>query len=136
MSLFPASSPGKGFVTFGFRGMHSSDPRVQHMGAKVLNTWYQFGNPGRSGGSDGQWTDLRVPPGLPSFAKGTDRITREGLAYLHRDEEVVPADERGRRKGAIIGKLAEHVHFHEPSDSDRIIGDLGNRVALRVGVLA
>jgi TP901 family phage tail tape measure protein len=136
MSLFPISKRAKGDEPFQFvfRGMDSSNPRQQHMGAKILGDIYDFGNPGAKN-RGGSWTHAMVPPHVPGFAEGTDRITREGLAYLHRDEEVVPANERGRSGRAIIGKLAENVHFHEPSDAERIIGDLGNRFALRIGVM-
>ncbi|MEQ9092750.1 MAG: hypothetical protein RLN63_01455, partial [Miltoncostaeaceae bacterium] len=133
MSLFPISKRARGDEPFQFvfRGMSSSDPRQQHMGWKILGDTYDFGNPGMKNRPRG-WDHAMVPPYVPGFAEGTDRITREGLAYLHRDEEVVPANERGRR-GRVFGKLAEHVHFHDAADAPRVIGDLGNRLAMRIG---
>lgn len=121
MTLFPASRAGSGPVMFGFRGMNSNDPRRQHMGAKVLSQWYQFGDPGRAGGSDSQWTHLRVPPGLPAYAAGSERIPADGLALLHRDEAVLdPAEaERWRRGGR--GVYIAHAEFRDSVSAEAVL---------------
>lgn len=123
MSLFPVSSPGRGPVMWGFRNMHIPDPRKQHMGAKVLGTWYQFGNPGRSGGGDGQWSSLRVPPGLASFRSGTPYVPSDGIAMLHKGEKVVP------REGSLVH--IENYHVHGDTDVEVLAAGLSRKLALR-----
>lgn len=83
-----AGSAGKGPAYWGLRGMNNASPRQQHMGMNFLGTWYQFGDPGHTGGDDSQWQDFRVPPGLPAYgAGGTVGLT--GPAMLHGGEEVL-----------------------------------------------
>jgi len=108
MSLYPASHPAGNakFFLWGFRGMGNSDPARQHMGAKILGTWFQFGDPGRSGGSDSQWDSLRSVPGLPGYQRGTGFVSSTGPAMLHRGEAVIPAGNRGA--------IGSHLHFHFP----------------------
>jgi len=108
MSLFPLvsghpASPGDP-VAWGFRGMENSDPRSQHMGIRILGTWYQFGNPGRSGGGDSQWAGVYVPPGLPGYASGVDYVPATGPAVLHMGEAVLnrqDADAWRRSTGGV-----------------------------------
>jgi hypothetical protein len=103
MSLFPATSSVSGNhpALFGFRGMGSSDPRSQHMGIKLLGDWYQFGNPGHSGGSDAQWSNLRSIPGLPGYRTGVPYVPGTGPAQLHVGEAVLNrADAARYRAGA------------------------------------
>lgn len=123
MSLFPVAKPGRGPVMWGFRNMHIPDPRKQHMGARVLGTWYQFGNPGRAGGGDGQWNSLRVPPGLASYQHGTAYVPETGPALLHRGEKVVPAH------GALV--RIDNVTVQRESDIDVIAARLSRKLALQ-----
>lgn len=115
MSLYPVSRPGQGWLTFGFRGMSQSNPRKQHMGARILGTWFQFGDPGRSGGSDAQWDSVRVPPGLPGYRSGTPYVPHTGPAILHRGEAVVPAH---RNRGA--GGSGPIVHIEHMEIGDKV----------------
>lgn len=122
MSLFPASAAGRGPVMFGFRGMGSNDPRRQHMGAKILSTWYQFGNPGHSGGGDGQWDSLRVPPGLASYQRGTPYVPQTGPALLHQGEKVVP------REGSLVH--IDTMVVQDATDIDVFAAGLSRKLAL------
>lgn len=108
MSLYPGSRAGQGPFAWGFRGMSSNNARVQHMGARILGEWFQFGNPGRSGGSDSQWESLRVPPGLEAFANGGIVPGRRGQAVpilAHAGERVVPATRANQTGNTIIFKI-------------------------------
>lgn len=87
-SLFPQTQIGAdGAFKLGFRGMGSQDPRGQHMGWKIADTWYQFGP--RKGGSDSQWTHVGVPRGLPGSLTGTDYVPSDGLRMIHGGEAVL-----------------------------------------------
>lgn len=87
-SLFPQTQIGaEGAFKLGFRGMGSQDPRGQHMGWKIGDTWYQFGP--RKGGSDSQWTHVGVPRGLPGSLTGTDYVGSDGLRMIHGGEAVL-----------------------------------------------
>jgi hypothetical protein len=101
----------RGPMMWGWRGM-GGGARSQHMGGKVFSDWYQFGNPGRRGGTDSQWDTLGVPPGLPTFHDG-GVVRRGGLAAVASGETVLPA-----------GRPPVAVHFHGP-----VIGG-GDRQAL------
>lgn len=84
-----ADHNARGPVEWGWRGM-GNGPRGEHMGAKVYGTWYQFGNPGHTGGTDGQWNTLGVPSGLPHLSGG-GYVMRSGAAVVHRGETVTRA---------------------------------------------
>ncbi len=79
-------------AVFGFRGMESSDPRRQHMGIKLLGDWFQFGDPGRKGGTDAQWSTLAVPPGLPKLT-GVARFGKETMVQAHPGEALLTSRE-------------------------------------------
>lgn len=104
-SLFPQTRIGAdGGFKLGFRGMGSSDPRSQHMGWKIGDTWYQFGP--RKGGSDSQWTHVGVPNGLPGYLAGTDYVPGAGLRMLHGGETVLNRQDAAAYRA---GKAGTHV---------------------------
>ena len=90
---------------FGLRGM-GGGPREQHMGTKILGTWYQFGDPGHTGGTDGQWSHFRMPPGLPAYRLGAPYVPATGPAVLHAGEAVLPRVEAAQYRA---GRLAPNV---------------------------
>jgi hypothetical protein len=138
MSLFPGSHHANGneAALWGFRGMSSGDPRRQHMGFRALGTWFQFGDPGRSGGSDSQWDHLRTIPGLPGYANGTSYVPDTGPAFLHRGEMVVPSGAADRvRSGSGSASALVHVEtmvVQDATDIDRFASRLGRQLAMRV----
>lgn len=143
MTLHPGSNPirsGGAPMYWGFRGM-SGGPREQHMGTKILGTWYQFGNPGKTSGShDSQWDSLRAIPGLGSFYSGTPYVPSTGPITAHRGEAVLNPSEareyraRGGAGGPLIGKLAETVYFTNPTDARIVTSDLAHKVTQRLAV--
>ena len=114
MSLWPLvrghGGPDNPFA-FGFRGMGSSDPRAQHMGAKILGEWFQFGP--RRGGADSQWDVFGVPPGLPGYRAGIDYVPSTGPAMLHVGEAVLNRQDAGafRRGGNVTIYLDPAMEF-------------------------
>lgn len=139
MSLFPMTrNPGSNTrleTGFGFRGMSSSDPRRQHMGMKILGSWFQFGNPGRRGGSDAQWDHLRAVPGLPGYATGTSYVPETGPAILHRGEAVIPARQaEAMRQGGSASPAIniETMIVQDANDVEILASRLGRQLAMRV----
>lgn len=140
MSLFPQTSAvraGGAPMYWGFRGM-GGGPRQQHMGTKIYGSWYQFGNPGKKGGTDSQWTHLRTIPGLGSFYDGTPYVPQTGPVTAHRGEAILsPAEAREYRArggpgGPLFGKLADTVYFTNPTDADVVTSDLAHKVTTRL----
>ena len=75
-SAYSNSSPAKGGepIVWGFRKSHSGGYRGgydEHMGVRVDGVWYQTSG-GRTAqtGSDGDWTEIRVPTGLGGLQAG------------------------------------------------------------------
>ena len=126
MSLYPMSKPGQGWFVWGFRGMGQSNPRKQHMGARVLGTWFQFGDPGRSGGSDSQWDAVRVPNALPGYRAGTPYVPRTGPALLHKGEAVIPANRNGGAGGPLVH--IEHLEVKNGMDAAATASGIGQRL--------
>lgn len=135
MSLHPLGRAGKASdrVTLGFRNMHIPDPRKQHMGARILGSWFQFGNPGRMGGGNGDWNTFRTLPGMPGYAQGTPFVPATGPAVLHRGEAVIPAAEASAlRNGGGGGALVhiDRVTVADAGDIDRLASQLDRRIAM------
>lgn len=128
-TLSPVTRRGvRGPFEWGFRGMGSSNPRRQHMGWKIRDTWYQFGSPGRSGGTDAQWEYTGVPPGLPSYRHGTPFVPETGLAHLHRGEAVIPEEaasamRAGAGGGATV--VVEQMVVRDATDAQLVADQLG-----------
>lgn len=140
MSIFPmtkAIRSGGAPMYWGFRGM-GGGPRQQHMGTKIYGTWYQFGNPGHTGGTDSQWTHLRAIPGLGGFLGGSPYLPSSGPIMAHKGEAVLPPTEaaqyraRGGVGGPLIGKLADTVVFTNPADVEVVTSDLARKVVTRL----
>lgn len=119
-TLALAAVGARGPVEWGWRHMNDPDPRHQHMGAKVLSQWYQFGDPGHAGGPDSQWDILGVPPGLPQYASGASAIGSDGLAYLHAGEAVLNRRDADRYRaggGVYIG----HAEFSDSVSAEAVL---------------
>jgi hypothetical protein len=118
---------------WGWRGM-GGGARTQHMGAKILGSWFQFGNPGRRGGSDSQWNTLGIPPGLPGYGNGTSYVPNTGPAILHRGEMVVPEPAASAARSGSNGPLVnvERMIVQDATDIDRFASRMGRQLAMRV----
>ena len=122
-TLSPVTRRGvRGPFEWGFRGMGSSNPRRQHMGWKIRDTWYQFGSPGRSGGTDAQWEFTGVPPGIPSYAAGTPFVPETGLAHVHRGERITPAHQNAGGGATVV---VENMVVRDDTDAQVIAEHVG-----------
>ena len=105
------------------------------MGLKLLGKWFQFGDPGRSGGTDSQWDTLTGVPGLPGYRTGTSYVPETGPAILHRGEMVVPEAQAERVRNGTAGGPLVHVErmiVQDATDIDRFASRLGRQLAMKV----
>jgi hypothetical protein len=67
---------------------------------------------------------------MPQYAAGISRVPRDGMAYLHRDERVVPASENMGGDGAMAAELAaiRRQLEQQPNDIARAVRDALQRV--------
>ena len=100
---YPASTPAKGNepVVFGFMDFqpHNGLEEPGHMGIRLAGTWYQFGNPGHTGGS---FPSLRVPAGLKGkdYAMGgVFMAPTPGRVGEAGPEAIIPLERFGRVGG-------------------------------------
>jgi hypothetical protein len=86
-------------VLWGWRGMNQADPRLQHMGIRIMGNWLSFG----PAFGDSRWDWFGVPPGLPGYAMGTSYVPNTGPAILHAGEAVLDRNAAAAYRAGMSG---------------------------------